>query len=60
MARSRFAELGITRELAAQGVPTGAVLQPREVAALILYLASPACAQLTGQAIALDGGVSAG
>jgi|LauGreDrversion4_2_1035121.scaffolds.fasta_scaffold372220_2 NAD(P)-dependent dehydrogenase (short-subunit alcohol dehydrogenase family) len=60
MARSRFAELGITRELAAQGVPTGAVLQPAEVAALILYLASPACAQLTGQAIALDGGVSAG
>lgn len=60
MAHSRFAELGITRDQAAQGVPTGSVLQPAEVAALIVHLASPACAQLTGQAIALDGGVSAG
>jgi len=60
MARSRFAELGITRDQAAQGVPMGSVLQPAEVAALIVHLASPACAQLTGQAIALDGGVSAG
>lgn len=60
MARSRFAELGITPEQAAQGVPTGVVLKPAEVAALIVHLASPACSQLTGQAVALDGGVSAG
>lgn len=59
MARARFSELGITREQAAAGVPTGQILQPEDVAALILNLADPAWAHLTGQAIALDGGVSA-
>ena len=59
MARSRFTELGITREQAAQGVPTGQVVQPGEVAALILSLTDPALGNLTGQALALDGGVTA-
>lgn len=60
MARSRFAELGITAEQAAQGVPSGKIVQPEEVAALIVQLAEPGSSNLTGQAIALDGGVSAG
>lgn len=60
MARSRFEELGITAAQAARGVPSGKIVQPEEVAALILQLAEPGLANLTGQAIALDGGVSAG
>jgi len=60
MARSRFTELGITAAQAAQGVPSGKIAQPAEVAALIVQLAQPGLANLTGQAIALDGGVSAG
>ena len=59
MAQGRFAELGITRQQAAAGVPTGQIVQPEEVAALLVNLADPGWANLTGQAIALDGGVSA-
>lgn len=59
MAQGRFAELGITQEQAAAGVPTGQIVQPEEVAALLVSLADPAWSNLTGQAIALDGGVSA-
>jgi NAD(P)-dependent dehydrogenase (short-subunit alcohol dehydrogenase family) len=60
MARSRFAELGITAAQAAQGVPSGKIVQAPEVAALIMQLAQPGLGNLTGQAIALDGGVCAG
>jgi NAD(P)-dependent dehydrogenase (short-subunit alcohol dehydrogenase family) len=35
------------------------VSQPDEQAALMLYLASPQAAKLTGQAISLNGGISA-
>lgn len=56
MARQRFGELGIDAEQASAGVPTGAILQPREVADLVLYLASDAARNLTGQALAIDGG----
>ncbi|KJY25771.1 SDR family NAD(P)-dependent oxidoreductase [Streptomyces sp. NRRL S-495] len=39
-------------------VPMGRWAEPEEVAAAALFLASPASAFLTGQAIALDGGLS--
>ena len=35
------------------------VAQPEDLAALMVYLASPAAARLTGQAISLNGGISA-
>lgn len=58
MARQRFAELGIDAQQAAAGVPSGRIVSPEEVAAMILYLCSDAARNLTGQAIALDGGSS--
>jgi gluconate 5-dehydrogenase/3-oxoacyl-[acyl-carrier protein] reductase len=35
------------------------VVQPADLAALVVYLASPAAARLTGQAISVNGGISA-
>jgi len=58
MARQRFVELGIDAQQAAAGVPSGRIVTPEEVAGLILYLCSDAARNLTGQAIALDGGSS--
>ncbi|MGO8971365.1 MAG: SDR family NAD(P)-dependent oxidoreductase [Myxococcaceae bacterium] len=40
-------------------MPTGRAVRPDEVAALVLYLASPLAASLTGAALAVDGGESA-
>lgn len=40
--------------------PTGRVTRPAEVAALVVYLASDAARQVTGTAIAIDGGNTAG
>jgi 2-hydroxycyclohexanecarboxyl-CoA dehydrogenase len=36
------------------------VAQPEDLAALMVFLASPAAARLTGQAISVNGGISAG
>ena len=38
-------------------VPTGRLVDPAEVAALCLYLASPTAASVTGQAYTIDGGL---
>lgn len=38
-------------------VPTGRLVDPEEVAALCLYLVSPAAASVTGQAYTIDGGL---
>ncbi len=59
MARARYADLGISAKDAAAMAPTGRVTQPEEVAAMVLYLASAAAANVTGQALVIDGGGSA-
>jgi NAD(P)-dependent dehydrogenase (short-subunit alcohol dehydrogenase family) len=41
-------------------VPLGRICEPEEAAALIHFLASVDCNFISGQAIALDGGMSAG
>lgn len=56
MAEARYAELGIDAATAAAGVPLGRIVEPEEVAALALWLASPAAGAITGQALSIDGG----
>lgn len=56
MARRRFAELGLSTAEAAAGSPLGRISDPAEVAALVLFLCSPAARNITGQAIGIDGG----
>jgi NAD(P)-dependent dehydrogenase (short-subunit alcohol dehydrogenase family) len=59
MAHERFAALGMTKADADAATPTGRITTPQEVAAACLWLCSPGAANLTGQALALDGGDSA-
>jgi NAD(P)-dependent dehydrogenase (short-subunit alcohol dehydrogenase family) len=56
MARGRFEELGITREQAAQGVPTGRIASPAEVADAVIWLLRPESRSITGHALPIDGG----
>lgn len=58
MAQQRFAELGIDAQQARAGVPTGLIVTPQEVAGLVMYLCSHAARNVTGQALAMDGGSS--
>ena len=59
MARERFAELGMTKADADASTPTGRITTPAEVASACLWLCTPGAANITGQAIVLDGGDSA-
>jgi ketoreductase len=58
--RDTAASLGITfeafRDQAMAGVPLGRMIEPEEVAELILYLASQAASGMTGQTVNLCGG----
>jgi NAD(P)-dependent dehydrogenase (short-subunit alcohol dehydrogenase family) len=56
MARQRHSELGIASQQAAASVPTGAISQPDEIAAMVLYLTGPQARNITGQPIVIDGG----
>ncbi len=56
MAAARWRELGLTAATAAAGTPTGRITTAEEVAAALAWLVSPAAGNITGQAIALDGG----
>jgi 3alpha(or 20beta)-hydroxysteroid dehydrogenase len=57
---ARTAEGEVEARLARVLHPLGRMGRPEEVAALFHFLASDECGFLTGQAIALDGGLSAG
>lgn len=56
MAAARYAELRIGPAEAAAGMPTGRVVQPWEVAAMVGWLLSADARSITGQALAIDGG----
>ena len=45
---------------AAEATPLGRIGQPEDVAQLIAFLLSPAARHITGQSIAVDGGLSLG
>jgi NAD(P)-dependent dehydrogenase (short-subunit alcohol dehydrogenase family) len=57
MAHARFAELGITPEQAAAGLPTGRISSPEEVADAVAWLLRPESRGITGHALPIDGGV---
>lgn len=59
MAAQRYAEIGISAEQAAAGVPIGRVASPWEVADMVAFLARAGAGSITGQAIPLDGGSTA-
>ena len=54
------AEKGISLEQAeasfAAGFPIGRIVEPGDIAPMVLFLASPQASAITGQAIAIDGG----
>ena len=56
--------IGVTpeefRRQAIQGIPIGRMVEASEVATLAVYLASPAAAGITGQAVNICGGATAG
>jgi NAD(P)-dependent dehydrogenase (short-subunit alcohol dehydrogenase family) len=56
MAAHRYAELGMTPEQAAAGVPTGRIASPAEVADATIWLLRPESRGITGHALPIDGG----
>jgi len=56
MAEQRYAELGITAEQAAAGVPTGRIALVDEVADATIWLLRPESRGITGHALPIDGG----
>jgi meso-butanediol dehydrogenase/(S,S)-butanediol dehydrogenase/diacetyl reductase len=59
-ARERGQDPAAARREMAAAVPLGRIATPEEVAKLTAFLASDAAAQMTGAAIAIDGGHTAG
>lgn len=56
MAAQRYAELGITAERAAAGVPTGRLVTPKEIADAVIWLLRPEARSITGHALPIEGG----
>src|ERR1700730_13288534 len=46
------------RERVRRATPSGRMVEPREIAAAVAFLAGPEAAQISGQTIAVDGGAS--
>lgn len=59
-ATDRLKELNLSDERVRQMVPAGRLGDPRELADLATFLASPRAGYITGQSIAVDGGVLRG
>lgn len=55
-ATDRLKELKLTDDWMKQNIPMGRLGDPRELADLACFLASPRAAYITGQSIAIDGG----
>ncbi|MBX9699339.1 MAG: SDR family oxidoreductase, partial [Acetobacteraceae bacterium] len=58
MAEGRWRELGMTAEEAARGTPTGRITTAEQVAGAMAWLVGAEGANVTGQAIVLDGGAT--
>ncbi|HEX2944049.1 MAG TPA: SDR family NAD(P)-dependent oxidoreductase [Rhodopila sp.] len=56
MAAQRYAELGITPEQAAAGVPTGHIAEPDEIAAAVSWLLRAEARSITGHTLPIEGG----
>lgn len=56
MAHQRFAELGMSPQEVAAGVPTGRIVTPAEIAAAVAWLLRPEAGSITGIALPIDGG----
>jgi 3-oxoacyl-[acyl-carrier protein] reductase len=59
IATERLREFGDLTDVQAK-IPMGRLGQPRELASLVAYLASPAASFITGQSILCDGGMTRG
>jgi NAD(P)-dependent dehydrogenase (short-subunit alcohol dehydrogenase family) len=55
-------EMGMTLEqfesMASSSVPMGRMAQPEEIAATVVFLCSDAASYITGQPLAIDGGLT--
>lgn len=56
MAARRYAELSLTPEQAAAGVPTGRIASPHEIADAAIWLLRPDSRGITGHALPIEGG----
>lgn len=56
MAERRYAELNVTAEQVAAGVPTGHIASPEEIADAVVWLLRPESRGITGHALPIDGG----
>lgn len=59
-ATDRLKELNLSDEKVRQMIPAGRLGEPRELADLAAFLASPLAGYITGQSVAVDGGVLRG
>jgi 3-hydroxybutyrate dehydrogenase len=59
LAKKQGLSVDEARRRALDAVPLGRILEPREVAGLVVFLCTPAADGITGQAISIDGGQTA-